>query len=161
MRFRATLPFQQHGRGYLALEANTGAFDNTAVGGSALVDATGGGNTAVGAFALLNNTSGNSNTAVGRDAGFGVTTANNVICIGHDGANESDSCYIGNIFGRPVVGGNTPVLIDANGKLGTVFSSRRFKHDIKPMDKGSEAIWRSSQSPSTTRAMPKARRNLA
>jgi uncharacterized coiled-coil protein SlyX len=30
--------------------------------------------------------------------------------------------------------------IDATGKLGTVLSSRRFKHDIKPMDKASEAI---------------------
>jgi hypothetical protein len=32
------------------------------------------------------------------------------------------------------------VGIDSSGKLGTTFSSRRFKHDIKPMDKASEAI---------------------
>ena len=32
------------------------------------------------------------------------------------------------------------MAIDASGKLGTMVSSRRFKHDIKPMDKASEAI---------------------
>jgi hypothetical protein len=32
------------------------------------------------------------------------------------------------------------VAVDTNGKLGTTVSSRRFKHDIKPMDKSSEAI---------------------
>ena len=33
-----------------------------------------------------------------------------------------------------------PVLVDADGQLGTVVSSRRFKKDIKPMDQASEAI---------------------
>ena len=32
------------------------------------------------------------------------------------------------------------VFVDANGKLGTVTSSARFKDDIKPMDKASEAV---------------------
>jgi hypothetical protein len=32
------------------------------------------------------------------------------------------------------------VFVDANNKLGTTASSRRFKRDIKPMDKASEAI---------------------
>ena len=32
------------------------------------------------------------------------------------------------------------MLIDSAGQLGTASSSRRFKHDIKPMDKISEAI---------------------
>jgi endosialidase-like protein len=32
------------------------------------------------------------------------------------------------------------VRIGNDGKLGTVVSSRRFKHDIKPMDKASEVI---------------------
>ena len=32
------------------------------------------------------------------------------------------------------------MLIGNDGKLGTMASSRRFKHDIKPMDKASEAI---------------------
>ena len=32
------------------------------------------------------------------------------------------------------------MLIDNTGKLGTVTSSKRFKEDIKPMDKASEAL---------------------
>ena len=32
------------------------------------------------------------------------------------------------------------VVVDANGQLGTVASSARFKKNIKPMDKTSEAI---------------------
>ena len=32
------------------------------------------------------------------------------------------------------------VIVDTNGHLGTVVSSKRFKDDIKPMDKASEAI---------------------
>ena len=31
-------------------------------------------------------------------------------------------------------------MIDSTGKLGTAVSSARFKHEIKPMDKASEAI---------------------
>jgi uncharacterized coiled-coil protein SlyX len=31
-------------------------------------------------------------------------------------------------------------LIDSDGQLGTMSSSRRFKHEIKPMDKASEAV---------------------
>jgi hypothetical protein len=33
-----------------------------------------------------------------------------------------------------------PVVIDSDGQLGTATSSRRFKNEIKPMDKSSEAI---------------------
>jgi len=32
------------------------------------------------------------------------------------------------------------VIIDANGQLGTVVSSERFKHHVQAMDKASEAI---------------------
>ena len=32
------------------------------------------------------------------------------------------------------------VRVGSDNKLGTVVSSRRFKHDIKPMDKASEAV---------------------
>ncbi|MEP6586501.1 MAG: tail fiber domain-containing protein, partial [Candidatus Udaeobacter sp.] len=33
-----------------------------------------------------------------------------------------------------------PVLIDSAGQLSTASSSRRFKHEVKPMDSASEAI---------------------
>ena len=32
------------------------------------------------------------------------------------------------------------MIVDTNGQLGTVVSSKRFKEEIKPMDKASEAI---------------------
>jgi Chaperone of endosialidase len=56
---------------------------------------------------------------------------------------QGDSaCYIGGIYNQFIdPASDTIVGIDANGKLGTaVPSSRRFKQDIKPMDKASEAI---------------------
>ena len=43
------------------------------------------------------------------------------------------------ISGATVAGG-VGVIIDTNGHLGTVVSSERFKDEIKPMDKVSEAI---------------------
>ena len=54
-------------------------------------------------------------------------------------AGERNACYIKSIFGQVVVTG-LPVLIDSNNKLGTNVSSKRFKENIKPMDKASEAI---------------------
>jgi hypothetical protein len=62
-----------------------------------------------------------------------------VIAIGTSGENVSNSCYIGNIFGQLPSGG-TGVVINSAGKLGTTTSARRFKEDIKPMDKASEVI---------------------
>ena len=44
---------------------------------------------------------------------------------------------------RGVTTGNAnaiPVMIDSDGQLGTMSSSRRFKTEIKPMDKGSQVI---------------------
>ena len=47
--------------------------------------------------------------------------------------------FIAGIFGK-TSGSGTPVFINAAGQLGTVQSSARFKANIKPMDKASEAI---------------------
>jgi hypothetical protein len=80
------------------------------------------------------------NTAFGHSAGVNVTTADNVICIGASGQNVSNSCYIDNIYGQTSVSG-LPVLINSANKLGTTTSSKRFKEDIKPMDKASEALF--------------------
>jgi hypothetical protein len=52
----------------------------------------------------------------------------------------SNRCFIGNIRGAFVSGDVLPVLIDSSGQLGTALSSRRFKKEIKPMDKASEAV---------------------
>jgi len=79
---------------------------------------------------------------VGDFAGFNATTGDNNVYIGAVGglAGESDACYIASIFGETSANG-IPVLINSANKLGTTTSSRRFKDQIKPMDKASEAIF--------------------
>jgi hypothetical protein len=108
-------------------------------------------NTAVGKGALRNNTTGSGNIALGIFAGRDLTTGDNNIDIGNDGvADEANTIRIGTvgtqtatfvagISGNPPLVGD-PVVVDANGQLGTATSSARFKKDIKPMDKTSEAI---------------------
>jgi hypothetical protein len=127
--------------GVQALGNNTGGIQNTATGEVALGNNTDGlGNTATGDSALFFST-GSNNTALGSSAGGNVTTANNVICIGANvfGADVSDSCFIGNIFGQ-VASGGSAVFINSAGKLGTSTSAGRFKEEIKPMEQASEAL---------------------
>ena len=129
-----------------ALFSNTTGTGNTAGGAAALqFNNTGGNNTACGVLALSANTSGSFNTALGRGAGSSVTTANNVIAIGISAENVSNSCYIGQIYSnvQPIVGTDPDsVTITSTGRLGRGnVSSRRYKHDIKPMDEASEVLY--------------------
>ena len=125
--------------GFNALLNNTDGGGNTAIGLQALVENTiGNGNVAIGNNALSNST-GNNNTALGFNAGSAVTTANNLICIGAFGANVDNSCFISNIWTQP--GGSQAVFVNADGKLGAQVSSRRFKEEIKPVDRASEALF--------------------
>jgi hypothetical protein len=136
--------------GFEALGRNAAGSDNTANGASVLASLTlGSGNTAMGATALINLTGGNSNIAIGRSAGVKLTTGNNNIYVGNDGvASEFNTIrigtpgnvqtFIGGISGVGVSG--TPVVVNAGGQLGIAASSQRFKDEIKPMDKASEAI---------------------
>jgi hypothetical protein len=128
--------------GFNALSSHTNGGFNTAIGSNALLnDTIGQANVAVGNSALQNSTGPGGNIALGASAGVNVELADHVICIGNPGLDVSDSCYIGQIFGRSVdFGTGTAVFVDSDGKLGTQLSSRRFKRDIEPMDKASEAI---------------------
>jgi hypothetical protein len=128
--------------GAFALIHNTIGFNNTASGAGALfANTTGSGNTAIGQGALQGNTTGSGNAALGSFAGFQVATASNVICIGHPGQDASNSIWISNVYGVTTLNGTTaPVIVSADGQLGTVASSERFKKDIATMDKASEAI---------------------
>lgn len=127
--------------GWRSLFANSVGNLNTAIGAGTLLSSTGDNNTAIGVLALLSNTTGSGNLALGAGAGSAVTTANNVIAIGATASNQSESCYIGNIFGKIVDPASSEgVIVDSTGKLGTTASSRRFKRDIKPMDHASDAI---------------------
>jgi hypothetical protein len=138
--------------GSFALFSNTTGPDNTAIGYFALFsNTTGNSNTASGYDALLNNTTGIGNIALGNFAGANLTTGDNNIDIGNQGvAGEAGTIrigvvgtqtatYIAGIMGKTVPR-STPVFINANGQLGTVTSSARFKDEIKPMDKVSEAL---------------------
>jgi hypothetical protein len=141
--------------GLAALRSNTTGTGNIAVGGGTLgSNTTGGGNTAIGNSALSSNTTGNANIAVGSAAGHALTTGDQNIVIGNANAvaGESNTMRIGNSLSqtrafiagiRGVATGNADaiaVLIDSDGQLGTLSSSRRFKKEIKPMEKASEAI---------------------
>jgi Chaperone of endosialidase len=154
--------------GRSALQSNTDGRNNTANGAFALFsNGIGQSNTANGAFALYENTTGSFNTAnglqalfhntgsfniaLGTGAGTNLTTGNNNIDIGNVGvAAEANTIRIGKketqtatfiagISGKTASGG-VAVYVNANGKLGTTVSSARFKEQIKPMDKASEAI---------------------
>src|SRR6266850_1909154 len=128
--------------GAQALQHNTTSSDNTAVGGGALFsNTTGNFNTAVGTQTLVAVTTGSGNVALGQDAGSQVNAGSNVICIGNPGADESNTTWIGNVFGVTTVSGTTaPVIVSDGGQLGTVASSERFKKDIATMENASETI---------------------
>jgi hypothetical protein len=99
---------------------------------------------------LLNNTTGSHNTALGSLAGQNLTTGDYNIDIGNLGVagdaqtirigddNHQGSTFIAAIYGVAVSG--LAVVMDSSDHLGTVGSSRRFKEEIRPMDKASEAI---------------------
>jgi hypothetical protein len=129
-----------------AIESGDGGNDNTAVGELAGNNITGNGNNCFGSSAGNTITTGANNVAVGNGAGNGIVTASNSIAIGGPAvgpfSNSSFTCWIYSIDGQPTsdIPSTVPVLIDSNNVLGTSASSRRFKHDIKPMDKASEAI---------------------
>ena len=141
---------------------NTEIGASTAIGSFALAsNTTGGGNTAVGSSALVNDVTGFQNIALGYVAGQNLTTGNNNIYLSSPAVDtESNTIRIGNVVGFTDIYGfqhaahsatyvagisgtavvGDPVVVDANGQLGTAMSSERFKKDIKPMDKASESI---------------------
>ncbi len=142
--------------GDLTLVNNTTGFYNTASGYLALTTVTTGNrNTADGALALANAT-GSRNVALGFNAGNAVTTGvdNIMIGAGQKGkANDSGVIRIGsnNFQTKALIAGirgvttglanAVPVVIDGNGQLGTISSSRRFKEDIQPMGDVSERLF--------------------
>ena len=60
----------------------------------------------------------------------------NTIRIGKQGTQKST--FVAGIFGTPITG--STVVVNSSGRLGVATSSARFKDQIKPMDKASEAI---------------------
>ncbi len=133
--------------GNSALGSNTTGGNNTASGILALQgNTTGSYNTASGFNALGNNTTGSSNIALGYVAGLNISTGDFNIDIGNQGLSTDGatlgsavirigemgtqtSTYIAGISGATASGG-VEVFVNANGQLGTMNSSRRFKEQI-------------------------------
>ena len=131
--------------GSFALFNNIGGSSNNALGFDALVNSLGDFNTAIGDEAGNTITTGTNNICIGTSAGSGIVDGADIIAIGSAAtgvfANVGPTTFIGGInepTGDP--GSTVAVLIDSNNNLGTSVSSRRFKHDIKPMDKSSGAL---------------------
>jgi len=152
--YNNTTGYSNTANGSGALGSNTTGAGNTANGVGALQsNETGNNNTAIGNEALggfFTNGSTN-NIAVGSGAGFNLTRGNNNIDIGNPGvagdgrririgtAGTQNATFIAGIFGATVANG-VQAVVAPNGKLGTIPSSKRFKDQIKPMEKESEAI---------------------
>jgi trimeric autotransporter adhesin len=138
--------------GNSALNNNLTGNNNVANGYSALYYvSTGSGNIGLGQGALQNLTTGSTNIAIGVYSGIAIYTGNNNIDIGNSGfGDESGVIRIGTagthtkavfngIFGTTVGSGAT-VQVNANGLLGTVTSSRRFKQNIQSMADASDVL---------------------
>ena len=106
-------------------------------------------NTAIGDDALRNNVDGSFNVAVGDEAGTGLgASVNNCIAIGAPGAvlllslitPASSAASSVNQLATPAP--KTAVFVDQFNVVGIFNSSRRYKHDIQPMDKASETLYR-------------------
>lgn len=139
--------------GFYALGGNTTGFGNTGFGQYAFYsNTTGSENTVVGGYAGFYNTSGSYNTFVGTNAGELPTTGSYNIMIANQGT-PSDShlirigdsnqnrTFIAGIRGVATgVSNAVEVVIDTNGQLGTINSSRRFKRDIVDMGDASNSL---------------------
>ena len=145
---------QNTGTGLLALGSNNfdNGPDNTAYGYRALDETNGDRNTAIGWNALHTILEGTDNIALGHSAGrnlfrsdsfnidignIGVRGDNRVVRIGDT---DQVRTFVEGVSGSTVTSG-LAVRVNAAGQLGTAPSSERFKDDIKPMGKASEAIF--------------------
>ncbi len=109
-------------------------------------------NSFFGPYAGQSNTTGNYNIGIGLGGGGGLTTGSYNIDIGAQGlptdANtirigdyNQTRAFISGIRGITTgVANAVNVLIDSNGQLGTLNSSRRYKEDIKDMDHTSNRL---------------------
>lgn len=123
---------------------------NVGIGNSAALGMTTGNyNVAIGPNARGSQGSGaNNNIVVGKDAGYFCTTGAGNILIGSDsfttgadamanstriGTTTTATCHIAGISGVTINPAASNVFVDANGQLGTVASSIRYKEAIQPL----------------------------
>jgi hypothetical protein len=129
-----------------AMGANNAFFGRKA--GTA--NTSGSNNTFIGESAASANSNGSSNIVIGSVAGLNLVSGNNNIYMANSGANESNTIRIGTegtqtatfIAGINGINVNpsTSVVVNANGQLGVVLSSRRYKQDIRNMGDASSKL---------------------
>jgi hypothetical protein len=160
--------FDNTATGWETLGNNTGGYNNTGIGAWALFknttgtynaasgpyalysNNTGQDNTALGPFALRNNTTGTNNIGLGIFGGYNLTTGNNNIELGNPGVRaESNTIrigkqgtqtatYIAGVSGVVVTGSD--VVVAANGRMGVIMSSARYKLDLRDMGETSSKL---------------------
>jgi Chaperone of endosialidase len=143
--------------GLFAMQNQTGGFANIAVGPYALLtsqttqqntvigyrameSATGSFTVAMGAYVARQKVTGNSNIYIGNDVANDVNNTESFTVRIADTINYS-RFFVGAV--RGVTTGQSdavPVVIDSNGQLGTVNSSRRYKEDIQDMGDASSGL---------------------
>jgi Chaperone of endosialidase len=106
----------------------------------------GSGNTILGDLAATSGGTADNNIYIGANVNFGggPLFESGAIRIGDSmpyAAPGTSEVFIAGIFGADVTAGQPTVKCNANGQLGTVSSSARFKKDIASMGKTSEAIF--------------------
>lgn len=140
--------------GSYALTDNSSNKANVAVGSSALAHVVvGDANVGLGDQALLQLSLGRNNIAIGQQAGFGLVGGNYNIYIGTTSPSSLDNyttrlgspnqqrAFIGGIRGvQTGIGNAVPVVVDSNGQLGTINSSRRFKEDIQDLGAAGDKV---------------------
>jgi len=128
--------------GSQAMSANGSGQQNTALGYSAMRDGTGSFNISLGAFTATSKVSGDYNAYLGYAVGSGASnTESFTIRIGDSGVYTRH--FVGAVRGVTTGQANAvAVVIDANGQLGTVNSSRRYKEDIQDMGDASSGLLR-------------------
>jgi trimeric autotransporter adhesin len=120
----------------------TTGISNTMVGQQSMLFSNGSYNFVAGAYQSALNWGGaeSSNICIGNP---GQPGDNNIIRIGTAGTGnaQQNTCFIAGIFGQTVAPDTgTAVFVDANGQLGTVVSSERFKERISDMEDRSSRV---------------------
>ncbi|MGE0812257.1 MAG: tail fiber domain-containing protein [Vicinamibacterales bacterium] len=139
--------------GAFALQDNISGSRNVALGADALERIRiSDGNVALGDAALFQLQLGNNNVGIGQKSGFGLVAGSYNIYIGANGVNldnyttrigsgQQQRAFIGGIRGvQTGIGNAVPVVVDSNGQLGTINSSRRFKDDIQDLGAAGDRV---------------------
>jgi hypothetical protein len=100
-------------------------------------------NLGLGSNSLTALTTGDGNVALGLGSGANLTNGSANIMIAYSGeptddqtiriGQVQDQAFLAGVFGSTTDIGSVPVVVDSDGQLGTIASSRRYKTEIEPI----------------------------